>query len=374
MFPGLGFMAAVAAQIEPSAGSVAIVSPDAFAGTFSRASTATTIAADDASVVTVAANTPRFSGAARDMVLEGGRSNEVLRSQTFSDAAWALTGGATKDATNLLAPDGTNSGATITFPAAAASFYQNIANLGANPWTVSAWLRSSTSKVVRLALYNGSTYQYGPEITLTPAWTRYSMYFVAPGTTQAYAIVQGNTPTAGSFDVWGMQLVLRTARNSYIPTTTAIVTRAVESASYPINATQGTVYGAFAADGTFTGFQRIAIAVGSSGTEYAAIRISPTANTLQLIRVTGGTTTAADLGAYGPDTFYRFALGFSGSSAFASLNGGAVVSIAGGAVSPYTGVWIGSETTANNQLYGLFRNIRLLPTRVADADLRTLAT
>ena len=209
------------------------------------------------------ANVPRFDYdpvtlQPKGLLLEDTSTNLVLNSGDASNASWTPSGGGGSPppvvtANQTAAPDGTMTAALVNYPAVVtASFsYLNPAILvvSAAPYAFSVWLRGNAGgeRLYLSCTPDGVTY-HTLLVVLTTAWQRFSFitpnlavtsgwYFII-GTDLRDGAAQAATP-AQTIYAWGAQIEAIGYMTSYIPTTTAAVTRAADALSYPIASVTG---------------------------------------------------------------------------------------------------------------------------------------
>jgi hypothetical protein len=234
--------------------------------TFTRTSSATRVNSDGL-IEVVPANSPRFdfdpiSGESLGLLVEEQRTNLLLRSEEFDNAAWIKIN-TTVSSNDTIAPDGTvsadkivgNSGQTTldvrtsTFSVTSGQIYTYSIFLKASEWDIvqiqfnsNIWedtvpnqrprvqVNLSTGEVISQILNSGySVTKYPNEyykITLTAEC-------VVSGTTAIENQLSQNGTGDGTSGIyiWGAQLEVGSFPTSYIPTTTSTATRTADNAS-----------------------------------------------------------------------------------------------------------------------------------------------
>lgn len=229
--------------------------------TFTRASTATRIN-DKGLIETVASGAPRIDYdpvtlACKGLLIEVSRTNLLTYSEQFDNAAWTKT--ATVTANTATAPDGTTTADTVSQTVTAQAVYQGASASGTSTQTASVYIKTSTatSLGVWLCWLTGGTTQsvavsYNPAtgtfsaptssgatgITYSATavgsgWYRISLSGTGTDAANTQALLQIYDVSGGSsaYYLWGAQLEAEAFATSYIPTTSAQVTRAADAAT-----------------------------------------------------------------------------------------------------------------------------------------------
>jgi hypothetical protein len=245
------------------------VVPSSGAGDLSvtRATTATRV--NSAGLIeSVASNVPRLdytNGSCPSILVEPQRTNLVTYSEDFTNAVWEryINGTATMTITAnaTTAPNGTNTADLVAinrgFINEVAVVYK-VTNTPAGTYKGSVWLKAkdsaSVGKTIDLWSWDGNTNGY-TMVTLTANWVRYEQVTtVFSGTGQElfdFGLLSNNYSTSTTlsveFYIWGAQSEAGSYATSYIPTTSASVTRNADVISKTgisslIGQTEGTLF------------------------------------------------------------------------------------------------------------------------------------
>jgi len=209
-----------------------------------RATTATRVNKNGI-IESVIANAPRIDytgGGCASVLIEPQRTNICLRSEEIDSATWVKINAGTGvlpavTANAVTSPDGTTNADTIVLDRGAGNtggdyswFYQS-ATFAADFYALSFWIKTSViGDVGKTILARLSASNASQVVTLTSTWTRITIVSSSAGAAAAAEIEFFNrgTLTTGnsvSIDLWGVQVEQAKSSSSYIPTTSASVTR-----------------------------------------------------------------------------------------------------------------------------------------------------
>ena len=230
--------------------------------TFTRASTATYV--NSIGILTTAAvNEPRFdhnptTGESLGLLVEEARTNLITYSQQFDNAAWGKPINTTVTANTHVAPDGTTTADTIN--AIDNQIIGNVAVTASTTYTVSVFIRKTTGATLfpmlvvnefssdQQRVLNTNTGQLvvrnaalntGIQCESVGSYWHVSYsgnvgantildFLIYPAASTNGSNYSGGT---GSIVAWGAQVEPGSFPTSYIPTTTATVTRSADVAS-----------------------------------------------------------------------------------------------------------------------------------------------
>lgn len=333
----------------------------------------------------------------KGFLAERASTNLLLRSQEFDNAgAWSKSAQGTGVAPTVVAnaataPDGTNTADVITFNCVgtASSDRSRINQLityavSGGVVQFSVWLRvASGTQVLEITTFATGTSPTTPAltVTVTTTWQRFVVQTTqgtgSPTTMTLEFRARGNISGGAAFDVqaWGAQNEEGATATSYIPTTTAAVTRpadiaAVTGASV---ATPHTLYAAYSLSSVSGAAQRLfQVDDGTANNVSALYNIGASE---RLFIVSGGAG-QADFGiAQGvANTSYRLAGRVDTDNANCALNG--TLGVADTSVTLPTGqnvFRLGSNETPGAFANGYLRTVGLIPRALSDAELQTLA-
>lgn len=384
--------------------------------TFTRSTIATYIDAFGV-LKTATANTPRLdhdpqTGVCKGLQIEEARTNLLLRSEEFDNAAWSKTN-ATVTPNATTSPDGALSADTLvaSVTGSFARAAQNISGITVQTYALTWYVKAGSvpflhgtvekagaqtlrfnanlsSGVAQATTSVGTIAATASLQALPNSWWRLTLVVTVPETgTYAFFIGPANAyPSSNctindSIHVWGAQLEAGAFPTSYIPTTSATVTRAADLPSMT-----GSNFSSWYRqdEGTFVCRGSHAVYSGGvpsfwhtdNGTQNDRIFAGITGSSRQLVVVTSGATVAS-IGGFSPsaDVAYNFAAAYRANDFAAVTNGGAVSTDTSGALPATQTVLRIGGSVSGSALATLNGHLALLayyPVRLTAAQLQGL--
>lgn len=379
--------------------------------TFTRSSTATFVGSNGLTQ-TAAANVPRFDFdpvtlLPKGLLVEEQRTNLLLRSEELDNGSWSKSG-ITATADQAISPSGVQNADKIE-AATTSQFrylFQGVTLTQGQTYTLSVFVKASSTSFVWLlgetggdairifdlsqGVVSGSNGAQGnlaaPKIEpYGNGWFRCSITFTKTTATASEQIGIGvsNTGTlvdvltGNSVFVWGAQLEAGSFPTSYIPTTTASVTRAgdiatVNTLSPWYRADEGTLYAQVTPQ--VTSGNRGIMSINNGG-QNNQIDMRITSGAYSSIVTSAGATQAniVSAGAAIVGSAAKVALAYKTNDIAMSANGGSPV-IDSIAIIPsgLTEMDVGALSQPNLSLNGHIRQIKYFPRRLSDAELQAL--
>lgn len=270
--------------------------------TFSRASIQT-YTNSSGNLATVTSGNPAFNysgGSAQGVLLEGSRTNLAKYSEALDNAAWSKVNDTTVTANQSAGADGNTAADRITFTTGGTGSplrQGSLTIVNGTTYTVSAWVQSiSGGTSLRFNLGNSVS----GDITITGTPTRYTTQIVADATAASNGWLDLESLSgAAVMDVWGVQMEAGTFASSYIPTTTAPVTRQPTSLTRSWN-TQTNVFSGYiiarpAVASTYTATAQPLMTLYKDANNYLTIVKPTTAGRMDMNLAIGGTTATAQV-------------------------------------------------------------------------------
>jgi hypothetical protein len=344
------------------------------------------------------------------------RNVQFITGQDTPAASGGLT--ITTGSTDFLAPDGTSgsitkyvggvaSGSTqyayfggtgVTVTAAGQHTFSLFVKAGAtNPLNFcalqfTAYAGGSGTSTSYFSLASGTALTSGASIqNYGNGWYRIisAPYTIASGDlagTVLFCFAEANNditwPASGALNltayIWGAQMEAGSVATSYIPTTTAAVTRNADVISLSgavsgcIGQTEGTIYW----EGAINSIDRIFLSLTSGTSNSQVVRLQTTgAGLMQLIVLSG--TIQANIGTSGAITlgqFYKVAVAYKENDFVFYLNGAQVGTDTSGTIPPALTQIQFSNAGATDLTNQRCRAVALYTTRLSDQELQALTT
>ena len=340
------------------------------------------------------------------MLIEGARTNLLLRSQEFDNASWTKLN-ATITANQVAAPDGTLTADLMTNDTTNGNHWvygTGVTFANATTYTASIFVKYLDHRWISLrsdfpAMYasfdllNGVVGSKDASITsyamtaLANGWYRCTITWTTTGAGGGNIVVQmanGDVTTSNSYAgtgtrvyLWGAQLEAASFPSSYIPTTTASATRAADvltvsspGVSYPLS-----LFAEFERV-VDTGADEYQFQVEVSSTERVGMNVGGGgSDNFVCSQVAGGVQVASPsvAGALALGTPYKTAIR-SALNDVRSVRGGTLSAQDTSAALPTTPTTIrfGAFNASSNQSFGYLRRAAIVNSAVNDAGLQSM--
>ena len=373
--------------------------------TFTRASSGTFVGSDGL-IKTATTDAPRFdhnptTGESLGLLVEEARTNLLTYSEDFGNVIWLYTS-ASSSTNTTSSPDGATTADTITSAGTAVVSQSIVKTASAITYTASVFVKGSITGL-SFTIDDGATINRGRCIfnlstgTLTSSAsegsftgtsgsiTAYSNNWyklILTTTTNSSTLIARHrlfwTGVGTSIDVWGAQLEAGAFPTSYIPTTTATVTRAADVASITgsaftsfYNQAGGTVFSSFRRI-SYTGTSTV-VSINDNTTNNRLYNLrQDTAAALTVISATAGSVDASpsltlSSGAFADQVAVAQQLNNFGASA----NGGTVATDSTVLMPTVTQANIGN-VTSSSFFNGTIKRLTYWPTRLANTTLQQI--
>ena len=375
--------------------------------TFTRASTATYFGSDGL-LKTASEGEPRFdhypvTGESKGLLIEEQRTNLLTYSSEFDNAAWTKSN-STMTANAVVAPDGTLTADKLVENTANAQHYvQQVVSLSAVSHAFSFYAKQgergfvvaiNTTGSNQFAIFDlttGVVSSTGAGATsaiqnIGNGWYKCSIIFTAASGSNTFRIYPctngGITVYTGDgysgIYIWGAQLEAGAFPTSYIPTTTAQVTRSADSASITgtnfsswYRADEGTlVASGFNENSAYT--TKAFSSLNDGTTANRILSYIATSTPAGLVTASSANVAAFAVSAVTSGALVTQALAFKTNDFAYSANGGAVVTDTSGVLPVVNRLDIGQYTTGF--LNGAIKRISYYPKRLSNTQLQSLTS
>jgi hypothetical protein len=340
--------------------------------TLTRASSGTYV--DSSGYVASAASdiarlTHDSSGSRLGLLVEESRTNILKDSNDFSTGNWTRNAGVVVTSSYATGPDNTTSASRVQLPNTTA-LQQPIS--GSNR-RVSFWIKSNTGSNEACAFWNGSA---NVSVTATTSWVRHEI-----ATTAANFDLYGFKGLGTTSDVllYGAQCENATTITSYIPTTTAQVTRSADLAHVlDSNITSWGDPGALVIH--FYPLGKAGTLLSTDDASTAQVGIEASSTTAARAFWSSGSTSTGTIGSSGVQKAVHY---WNGSTSKFAINGSTPVSGTNNLTIGNTDfVTLGAEATDSSGVPGTFsqyancviRKVEFYSGALTDANLQTITT
>jgi hypothetical protein len=340
-------------------------------------------------------NIPRLdysNGSCPSLLVEPQSTNLALYSEQFDNTAYWSPYNATLTGNTMVAPDGTTTADTIISNASTGGDVYRLITLNGT-YTLSAYFKSGTTANAGIGYSNGvlATYNLTNQTFVVTGsgtakienanngWYRCSLTTtITAGTLIAYS---ASGTTGQTINIWGAQLEAGSYPTSYIPTTSAAVTRNADVISKTgisslIGQTEGTVF--VEVDISNTGITRIPIVISSANpstsTSEAYFYINGAGNLVFEFYTAGIAQCSISAGAIQVGV-QKLAFVYKNND-FAFYRNGTQVGVdtSGTVASGLDRLYLGCFTNNGLQLNDRINSAVIFPTRLTNAELASLTT
>lgn len=368
-----------------------------------RATTATRVNSSGL-IESSAINVPRLDytdSTCPSLLVEPQRTNLLLRSEEFDSTYW-LKSNVSVTANNTSSPSGTMT-ADLVENTSNAGYINNLSFAGStgSVYSFSFYIKNNTSTNTSVLVREGvsavtATINWsGANISsiintigsisftaLTNGWFRITGTYTALENPQKIRIYPQAFSGTSSVFIWGAQLEAGSNATSYIPTTTASVTRNADLISKTgisslIGQTEGTLY----ADINFKNWEvnsRI-LAIGDGTTSNRIVILKDSvANTFRFLITTGGVTQSDILSSSLPIGNYKIAAAYKNNDVAFYINGSQIGTDNLATIPVCSNLYLGtseySVPSTTLILNDSIKSAALWKTRLTNAELATLTT
>jgi hypothetical protein len=318
-------------------------------------------------------NIPRLdysNGTCPSLLVEPQRTNNLLYSSSFDNAAWDKQG-ATVTANDTTAPDGTMTADKVVFSGANKTIRQAL-NMAGATITASVYIKGTAGQTIGI----DDIFATQQVVTLTGEWQRVQFTAASPNG-YGLGISTFGGVTATTIYLWGAQLEAGSYATSYIPTTSASVTRNADVISKTgisslIGQTEGTLFFEIDAPNPNANGGLTMIQVGTGSSRIYIAKESSTQNIFQLATQSASGYNFINTANITTSTI-KFAIAYkNGDNAF--YVNGSLISTASATANPtsFSQLNFGDTTSGNTDTK--IKAAALWETRLDNSTLATLTT
>lgn len=349
--------------------------------TFTRSGNTATVVNSSGFIAPINANLPRFDYdpttlVCKGLLIEEARTNICLQSNTFANIAWSNTS-VTITANAAVSPDGTSNASLLTAAAADCAIFQTITVTTATAYVYSVYLRAATTTNISLYVdLNGLGSFVALPITVTTSWQRFLFPFTSTGVAcKLYIGGGGSFGSPEAVYVYGVQLEAGAFATSFIPTTSAAVTRNADVAvmtstnfSNWYTATTGAAV-VWAIPQTATGTRPLVQFDDTTALKTIALRGNAADPELYIVNTT--TQAQIDAGTIVANTAYKLSGAWNTNNCAAAKDGGTVGTDVVATIPAPTQLRIGSDGT--NYACSWVQKVMYWKQRIIDAEVQAFS-
>ena len=375
--------------------------------TVTRATTATRVDENDL-VSSVASNVPRIDytgGGCPSILLEPQRTNLALYSEDFNDASWDHNANITVTSSSELAPNGNLEANLIEYDGSGYSFIRRT-TIAPSTATLSVFAKKGNWRYLGLRNFQTSgihtVFDFDTETFTNIAsgqtasfeifsngWYRIKVTQPSPGNNLAgFAITNSSGGEANStggqvanIHLWGAQLEAGAYATSYIPTTTASVTRNADVISKTgisdlIGSTEGTIFCQLQALANYSDFSRISIS-GANANDKISIGYNFGNGIQAVVSVAGSLIVNFNVGGNPITNNNKIAFKYQLNSFTLFVNGVSLATLSSGAIfsaSTLTNIYFTDGDGSSYPIYGKLSSLALWKTALTDQECINLTT
>jgi hypothetical protein len=343
------------------------------------------------------------------LLIEQSSTNLILQSQNAFNTANYTKFGCTAADSAITSPDGTTTGSSLTGTAGSYTQYfvpTNATSLGissASTNTLSIYLKAGTISSVRLYIYNavGGTSLYGtfnlttltgvaggsagtPTISIVDAgngWRRVTVTGNLGGSVGQFAVPVVYADN-GTFYMYGFQCEALTFATSYIPTTTAQVTRASDVAvmtgtnfSSWYNPGQGSIVVQAKPPNATQVFSTVLAFAGATPSQDFIYLGRNGTNATGFIYVSNVSQGTFNFGTWANGTTGKTSISYATNNVAFCFNGGTVTTNTTASIPTLIKAYIGNFSDGGSTIWnGTIAKVSYYPTALTSAQLQALTT